>query len=172
MKSAQTAEFAQIAESATIASAEKATSVRIATFANSALIRSALDAVRAVRNVPQYALNAMLCAKTAVTISSALTVGYASNAAAEKATTAPNAAYVKCALNMSAPAETVVRSAHMSASNAVKNVRLVPRKSYASSAAYASPVSAVKEITAPPAGIAKTVWSMYAPAETDAQNAP
>jgi len=52
VKSAQTAVFAKIAESAMIASAAMETSARTVISANSASIRFASNAVKAVRNAP------------------------------------------------------------------------------------------------------------------------
>jgi len=113
----------------------------------------------------------MPCAKTAVITSSAATVRYASNAAAARETTAKSAACVKCAWSMSVPVEMVVRSAHMSAPTAVKNVPPAPRRSCVSNAALASNALAARAISAPRADIAKTAWSRSATAVMAARNA-
>ena len=163
--------FVKTVEPAMTVSVEKGTTVLTAIFANSAWIRSASDAVKAVRNAPPSARNAVQCAKTAATISSAVIAKYASNVGAEMATTAPSAVCVKCAWNMSAPAETDARNALTSAPNAARNVLPAQRKSSVSSADSALAASAVRAITAHNVDTVKTALNMSATAETDARNA-
>jgi len=105
--------------------------------------------VKVVPNVPLSVLNAIQYVKTAATISSAGNVKYASNAAAVKATTAKNAAYVNSAWSSSATTVTVAHNVPMSVRIAARNAQTVPNLSSASSVTFVLIASAVRETTAP-----------------------
>ena len=110
--------------------------------------------MKAARNAPSSVPNAMRSAKIAVTISSAATAGYASNAAAVRATTARNAANVKTAWMPSVSAAMAAQTVQRSVRTVTKSVQTVPRKKSAADATSARTVQAVTEtfaITAKPA---------------------